>query len=352
MSGTANILPPARRDAGTPDEQAAYWLAYLYSGEATDEGHGQFSAWLNRSANNARAYRRVQQTWRDMAAAGAEALFPSEAAGGEPESRVVPFERLPGQWSRPGARRGIMAGAMAIAASLVLAVGVWRMASYNPPTIQSYRTAIGEVKTFALPDGSHVTLSADSRIKAIFSRQVRGVELVQGRAWFDIASDPAKPFTVAAAATLIRVVGTQFDVDRSPKDVRVSVARGIVRVAPLSGETGEASGGKSVELIGGQRVTSGFDGQPGRIERFDTANAAPWRTGLLIYRDASLEDVVAEVNRYRTDKIFVAEKSLGGMKITMAIRANQTDALLSGLEATTSVLIDRHLSRIDVRLKH
>lgn len=347
MSRMADILPPVERDAGTPEERAARWLAYLYSGAATDDSRGQFTAWLEGSAGNARAYCRAQQIWRDMAVSGVEALFPEDAACGEPSGKVVPFER-PARWlSLQTVRRGAMAAMMAIAASLILAIGVWRMEFYDPLTIQSYRTAIGEVKTFALPDGSRVTLSADSRIQATFSKRRRGVELAQGRAWFDVASD-AKPFTVVAAATQIRVIGTQFDVDHAPDDVRVSVARGIVRVDPL---TGGAPGKEGVQLVAGQRVVSTLDGRVGPVERFDPATAALWRTGLLIYRDARLEDVVAEVNRYRADKIVLANKSLGNMKITMAVRANQTDALLSGLEATAPLQVERVQSRIVVRPK-
>lgn len=348
MSKMADILFPVERDIGTPEERAAHWLAYLYSGVATDEGRMEFSAWLERSADNARAYRRAQQIWRDMAVSGVEALFPEDADCGEPGGEVVSFERPARRLSLQPVRRGAMAAMMAIAASLVLAIGVWRMEFFDPLTVQSYRTAVGEVKTFALPDGSRVTLAADSRVRATFSKRRRGVDLAQGRAWFDIASDPAKPFTVIAATTQIRVVGTQFDVVRAPDDVSVSVARGIVRVDPL---TGGVPGKEGVQLLSGQRVVSTLDGRIGPIERFDPANAALWRTGLLIYRDARLGDVVAEVNRYRVDKIVLADKSLRDIKITMAVRANQTDALLSGLHATAPLQIDRIQSRILVRPK-
>lgn len=348
MNEMPDISPPVGQDPGTPEGQAVRWLAYLYSGAATDEGRGQFSAWLERSVGNAQAYRGTQQIWRDMAVPGLETLFLDDAVCGQPGGDVVLFEKPAGRLSFLTGRRGAMAVMMAVAASLVLAIGVWRMEFYDPPTTESYRTAVGEVKTFSLPDGSHVTLAADSQMQATFSKRRRGVELAQGRAWFDVASDPAKPFTVIAATTQIRVIGTQFDVDHAPEDVSVSVAKGIVRVAPLAGR---AMRNEGVRLAAGQRVVSALDGRIGPIERFDPANAALWRTGLLIYRDARLRDVVAEVNRYRAEKIVLANQSLGDMRITMAVRTDQTETLLSGLEATAPLQIDRIPSRVIVRPK-
>lgn len=347
MSDKLTILPP-ENDAGAPQDQAALWLAYVYSGAATSEGRAKFSSWLERSTANIAAYRNMEQIWRDMVFAGVETMVSIEAAHEQPASNIVaPERRSASVFSRLG-RRGAVAATMGLAASIVLTLGIWRLEFFDTPSIGAYRTAVGEIRTVSLSDGTRVTLAADSAIRTIFSRRRRGVELVAGRAWFDVASNPAKPFTVVAAATNIQVIGTQFDVDRAPRDVRVSVARGVVRVAPLPGP---ATRNEGIRLIAGQRVVSTLDGRLGPIERFDPANAALWRTGLLIYRDARLSDVVAEVNRYRTNKVTLANERLGEMKITMAVRADQTETLLSGLEATAPLQIDRFPLRVVIRPK-
>lgn len=343
MSDISDAIPP-ESDVGAPHEQAALWLAYLYSGEATREGRQQFASWLDQSNNHVVAYRNVEQNWRDMIFAGVETIASTEASADKPASNIVALKTL--LMSRSG-RRGTIA-VMALAASLLLTLGIWRVEFFDTPSGQTYRTKVGEIRTVSLADGTSVTLAADSAIKTTFSKQRRGVELVAGRAWFDVASNPSKPFTVVAAATHIEVVGTQFDVDRAPHDVRVSVAKGIVRVAPLTGLPTPHDG---VRLIAGQRVVSALDGRIGAIERFNPANAALWRTGLLVYRNVPLSDVVAELNRYRVEKIVLATPSIGEMKITMAVQADQTGTLLSGLEGTAPVQIDRLPSRVVVRAK-
>ncbi|MDP3768157.1 MAG: FecR domain-containing protein [Dehalococcoidia bacterium] len=350
MSDTAHILPPHEGDAGGPDEAAARWLAYLYSGEATEDGRRDFSKWLKRSEANARAYRNLQQTWRDMAVPGAEGFFREPVASDAADQRVVIFEPRRRQRPAVAARRGMLAAAAAIAATVVVSVGVWRTQVYDPVTAGSYATRTGEIRTVALPDGSKITLAAASAVRTAFSKKRRHVELVRGGAYFDVSSDPAKPFTVAAAASEIRVVGTEFDVNLAPQVVRISVTEGVVRVGPPLAE-GRMPGSGDVRLRAGQRMTAALDGRLGPIEAFDPGHAAPWRQGQLVYRNARLEEVVAEVNRYREDKIVIGDVRLIDIPITLATRTDQTDALLSGLEATSPVVIERSEHRVVLRLR-
>ncbi|MDP3746681.1 MAG: FecR domain-containing protein [Phenylobacterium sp.] len=349
MSDAAHILPPREGAPGGPGEEAARWLAYLYSGEATDEGHRDFAEWLQQSPANARAYRAMQQTWQDMAVPGAEGFFRERASPEHAAERVIAFEQRRRRRPAVIARRRTIAAAAAIAATVVVSVGVWRTQIYDPVTTASYATRTGEIRTVGLPDGSKVTLAAASSVQTEFSKKRRHVNLVQGGAYFDVASNPAKPFTVAAASTRIRVVGTQFDVNRAPQHVRVAVVEGVVQVAPAAAEAEATTSG--VRLKAGQRVTASLEGRLGPIEDFDPSQAAPWRQGRLVYRNARLQDVVAEVNRYRTDKITLADAALMDLPITMAVRTDQTDALLEGLAETGPVVVQRSDGGVVIRRK-
>lgn len=349
MSDTAHILPPREGDDG-PEAAAARWLAYLYSGEATDAGRAEFAAWLHAAPAHARAYRQLQQTWRDLAVPGVEGFFREAAPPAEAE--VVRFEaRRPRTRAAARTRRGWLAAAAGLAATVAVGIGVWRAQLYDPVTSQVYVTAVGEVRTLALPDGSRLTLAAASQVQTEFARKRRHVDLLRGGAYFDVARDREAPFTVAVAATRVRVVGTRFEVDRASQHVRVSVAEGVVQVAPAAVGTPHPGTAGGVRLQAGQRVSASVDGRLGTVETFDPAQAAPWREGRLVYRNARLQDVVAEVNRYRTDKIVLADASLAELPITMAVRTDQTGALLEGLAATSPVVIERSDDRVVIRRK-
>src|SRR3546814_951836 len=101
---------------------------------------------------------------------------------------------------------------LAAAAVLVLAVGAgWRLWDPMQPP-QRYATAIGQQHDVALEDGSRVRLDTNSALVVRYSRKHRDVVLERGRAQFDVAHAPQRPFTVHAGPGTVRAVGTQFQV--------------------------------------------------------------------------------------------------------------------------------------------
>ncbi|PUV24030.1 FecR family protein [Sphingobacterium athyrii] len=88
-----------------------------------------------------------------------------------------------------------------------------------------------------LPDGSHVRLFGQSYIRYVkdFTENVRDIELV-GRAYFDIASDPKRPFSVIAAGTKTTALGTSFTINTrlKHKTVTVTLHTGKVLVSSLT----------------------------------------------------------------------------------------------------------------------
>ena len=69
----------------------------------------------------------------------------------------------------------------------------------------------GSRQSIVLPDGSKVTLDAGSSLKYpfVFAEDKREVFL-NGEAFFEVASDPDKPFIVSANQASIKVLGTSL----------------------------------------------------------------------------------------------------------------------------------------------
>lgn len=86
--------------------------------------------------------------------------------------------------------------------------------------------------TIKLTDGSVVHLNSDSEliINKGFDSNIRSVKLI-GKAYFEIESNPARPFLVQTDHSYIRVLGTKFEVEAYPdlSEVRVKVDEGKVR---------------------------------------------------------------------------------------------------------------------------
>lgn len=75
------------------------------------------------------------------------------------------------------------------------------------------------IYAFGLRDGSKITLNSDSRLKLPknFIGNTREVYL-EGEAYFEIASDPARPFVIHCRDYRIIVKGTAFNVSSYPDD--------------------------------------------------------------------------------------------------------------------------------------
>lgn len=123
-----------------------------------------------------------------------------------------------------------------IAASLLLAVGLWfyehQQAESGQPD-KFFQANIGERKYFQLPDGSMVLLNAGSqiRIPATYGMESRDIYL-DGEAFFDVKHHDNQPFIVHTAAMDVKALGTAFNVKAYPGETKTETAlvRGKVEV--------------------------------------------------------------------------------------------------------------------------
>jgi transmembrane sensor len=266
-------------------EQAADWHVRL-QGDADQAVWLEFTAWLEADPIHRAAFDQVEDLWRQL-----DGVTATPANKSAPEKVVVDFasHRRPSQAPANLSRRWFMGGGAAAAAA-VLAVALLRQRN-DQPLPELYETAPGQMHTVRLADGSSVTLNSDTRLTVSLSDQHRAVVLEKGEALFDVAKDPTRPFTVAAGERLVTVVGTAFNVRHLDQSVTVTVARGLVDV-------GDRDGSGKVRLIPGQQVSAGA-GQPlGPVVNVDPANVTAWRDGRLVFDQAPLAQVLAELSRH------------------------------------------------------
>ncbi len=182
---------------------------------------------------------------------------------------------------------------MASAAALIFALGAggwWGMQPGAAPIrTEHFATARGQHATIELADGSTLTLDGATRLDVTLAPDRRQVALKAGEAYFDIAHDPARPFTVETGGSSARVLGTAFDLDLTRGRVDLAVYRGAVRFGRATGDTS------------GQVVRAGWrsrfsDGDTSSPRRFDVTREG-WRQGWLDTDGMRLGDVVEALNR-------------------------------------------------------
>lgn len=119
-----------------------------------------------------------------------------------------------------------------------------------------------------LPDGSHVRLFGQSHIRYVkdFTESARDIELV-GRAYFEVASDPKRPFSVLAAGTKTTALGTSFTISTQSGNQAVTVALHTGKVLVSS----STNGFKQVFLNG--------PGQKLRVDKLGMTRVDKFRKG-------------------------------------------------------------------------
>lgn len=294
-----------RRDRAHP--QAALWAARrLDAGAAPD---GAFDAW-KADPSNAEAFDQVWTTTQDPALV--EALRLSAQRRKAP--RAVP-------------RRAVLAGGLALAACMVAGVVAWPNLQLMMVAPQQLDTAPGQQREVALADGTRVTLDGATRLEVRLGDRRRQVRLVRGEAFFDVARDPSRPFTVSTPEGAVRVLGTAFDLERGQDRLELSVHHGKVRLTPGGG--GLSLGRPSIELTAGQRATA-RNGVLSKIRAFDPA-VEDWRTGWLETDGLSLDRLVERLNRHAVRPIVIADPALGRQRVAGRFRLDEPDTLVRNL---------------------
>ncbi|MGE6696627.1 FecR family protein [Hyphomonas sp. NPDC076900] len=313
---------------------ARSWAVYLHSGDARPEKIAEFNAWLAADHVHALAFRRYEKLMSDLA------LIP-ELGDVEITPGPVPAPAWRPLVHRPQQLIAAIAMMVVVVGGAVIGLGAsLRGSSVADP---AYETMIAEIRDIHLGDGSVVTLGARSRIEPAFTDTMRIVKLQEGEAFFDVASDPARPFYVEVGDRLIRVVGTRFDVRQGPETVRIAVVEGVVEVlqadTPEQAEATREVIEKNV-LRAGDEVVARIGSVEAMLGAIEPAEAAPWRRGWLTYENASLAEIVSDANRYSRRQIILDEEGIGDLRMTAAFSVEKIDQFAAGLEVTYGLVAD------------
>ncbi len=236
--------------------------------------------------------------------------------------------------------------------------------------IKRYATRVGEQKTIVLSDGSELTLNTTSEALVDITDTYRRVSLERGEAFFKVARDATRPFAVKVDARSVTVLGTSFNILKTPEQFTLAVLEGRVAVhkteeqviaAPprLFPESDVSEKQRVIIDSPGQRLVSAgtvvkylswkdraVASHSGQIQRITS-----WRKGLLRYDGQPLSSVVQELNRYSAKKILIEDASVMDINIYATLRINRINVALSDLEKILPIKVVQYFDRIVISKK-
>ncbi len=306
-------------------QAAALWVVRLDDPSCSAADRAAFEAWRDDSHEHEAAYEREAAAWARLERL--RALRP----GVERPDRDLLAER------RPSVARAPWARGMAAAAAIALVVA--GTMTFDGGT--AYATAIGERRVVVLSDNSRIELNTDSKVVVRYRKGVREVKLIKGEAVFEAAKD-IRPFVIKAADTVMQAdSSTEMAVRLRSDGAAVTVKRGAV---DLDATPGEHKGERKDERKDDLRLTAGVTaiyssaGSRSRaVSDSEIDRALAWRQGAIALNGQSLEQAVAEFNRYNRQQIRIADPSISGLRLAGYFQTTEPNSFVSAVTSAFPV---------------
>ena len=304
---------------------------YLH-GTLTISEETRLTQWLQQSPRHQQALNEARLLW--------------EQAG-----RVGHLHRLnvEGDWSKVAARINQPAREVALpvyrrrtfrqlaAAVVLLVVAAWAMFYWqtsHDPLLATTTIVVAEdtITNVTLPDGSQVFLNTAARLsyQHDFNTDTRTVVL-SGEGYFEVAHNPAVPFLIHTDQTIVRVVGTTFNVNAADSAVRITVNSGKVAFS------------HQYDTLTLTRDAVGVfrqDTQTLRTFHNDSPNYLAWKTGKLTFNNTPLQQVVQDLQKHYRVPIQITNEELKALTFTGAFDQQPLEEVLLEL----STVLDAHYS--------
>lgn len=222
-----------------------------------------------------------------------------ETAGGFRQAWFVPWQKL---------------GRIAATVLLLITTSIATYYIYNDwvtpqnTTLCKMEVPHGSQSKVVLPDGSEVCLNSGSVLEyePDFGRShTREVRLV-GEGYFQVSKDPGRPFIVHTNDIHVKVLGTVFNMRAYANDkvIELSLIEGKVNVFSRSETNG------NVILLPNERLTYDKSSKKMWTDKVDAKRFAQWTTGRLNFVNASLVDIMKDIERKYNVRIVIDSESM------------------------------------------
>lgn len=340
---------------------AAEWFERLHNEELDADGLAQWQRWLAEHPDHKRAFDGYLAMWERMDSAATAAV---------PTMREMEADRYAGEISiaawraqndsskqyshvrqpdvdatlpRIRSRAPVWSRAAIAACTLgAVSIALWHRGNDGATsTAEVFETRASEHREKQLSDGSELSLGAESLALVHFNSERREVVLERGEAFFEVAKDSRRPFTVRVGETTVTAIGTAFNVRKTGERVLVAVAEGVVEVQPLKDRDRGTPSTSQKRVAAGHRIDVDPSSPVPRITTVTPQSATAWRTGRLEYVSEPLKYVVADVSRYSPASITIGDPAVGELLITGTVLETDVDGWLRSLEEFLPIEVQR-----------
>lgn len=268
----------------------------------------------------------------------------------------IMLDRIHSEIDRRSRRRRWSMAVLKVAAAIIplIALGlIWaeldsRLGGsvFSAPEMVSEAAQPGERKVLIFQDGTKVYLNAGAVITYPRSWRLdrRRVSL-EGEAYFEVAHNRKRPFTVDVFNTKVKVYGTSFNVNAYPEDSTISVAL-------IGGSVAFEADGREHLMKPSQLLTyNRSDGSVSLVEVSHPDNYTLWTANVINFRDNTLENVMEVLGRWYDVSFDVEDRSLLSRRFTFRTTQLPLRSLLDEMEYISDLKFELENDRVTVSKK-
>ena len=200
------------------------------------------------------------------------------------------------------------------------------LCTQGSPIFNTLQIPRGGEYFLTLADGTEVWLNAETEIRypVQFTGDKRVVYL-DGEAYFTVAPDKNKPFTVVSTHASVSVLGTQFNFRAYPdeRDVQTTLVSGSVIMQSEKYK-------QQIKLVPGEQGVLEKNSAKLMKQEVNTYLYTAWKDGRFAFRDARLEDLFNILARWYDLSVFYQSPEAKDIRFTGDL--NKTDDFKSILK--------------------
>lgn len=296
-------------------------------------------AWIASGNDNKKYFEHFRLIWDESKKLAAQSTVDENAAWHRFQQRIASEQEL----TKP--RRTIpfaVRNMLRIAAVLIVLLGCGAIYYFTAGPGNAITQAAGDKTMIAtLPDGSVVTLNRNSSVTypAKFGGTTRNVVL-KGEGFFNVTPDKTKPFIIDAGNSVVKVVGTSFNVKTTQAATEVIVETGIV----------EVSGKQNAIRVMPHEKAVVYTDKAGPVK---TANEDElynyYRTGKFVCNGTSLNRLGEILGEAYDTHIVISDPGVGEKKISTTFEKGSLNDILDIIKATYGVSVEKHGNEIIIK---
>lgn len=313
-------------------------LNKFFAGEISDSEMILLKSWLDRNPENRRIFNEENELWQEASVHTKLEHYETDTAWMIISSRLG-LEKNNYRSVTILSKNNFRVLIAAAAVACLVAIGSLSLWIEGKTSFQQMATASTKVTTnegekahIFLADSTEIILSSGSTLQynGHFNIRDRKVKLT-GEAFFDVSTNPEKPFVVQLDQMSISATGTRFNVFSFGNEDRIetTLEEGVIQVS--------IKGKEPINVKSGQQVVYFVNSEKVLVRDVATDTYTSWKENKLRFNDTPFEEVLRRIGRKYNVKFEITNRDLLNLKYTATFIDESIEEVMQMLKTVSPI---------------